>query len=248
MSISSADVKGTAPLRNVVAFNLLVKRVVNRADGLPGMACFHGRSGLGKTKSAIYGANTSRAIYVEVGQFTSAKSLLRSVLIELGMNNPRGTIAEMIEQAIYRLSADIRRPLIVDEAHHIAERSFVDVLRELHDKSSAPVIMIGEETLPASLEKFERVHNRILEWVGAEACDLADARSLAKAYCAGVAVGDDLLQVIVDRTAGNTRRIVVNLARVLEEARKSGRTTMLAGDYDLGLISTHKAPTPRSAA
>lgn len=246
MTTEVADVKRTAPLRNVVAFNQLVKRVVGRAPGLPGMACFYGRSGLGKTKSAIYGANASRAIYVEVGQYTTARSLMRSVLQELGVPQPRGSIAEMIEAAIMRLSADSRRPLIVDEAHHIAAKRFVDLLRELHDKSLAPVILIGEETLPSSLEAFERVHNRILEWVGAEACDLDDARTLVRAYCPGITIADDLLSIIVDRTAGNTRRIVVNLSAVAEEAKTLGLATIGASHYDLARISTHKAPAPRA--
>lgn len=248
MTTEFADVKRPAPLKNVAAFNGLVKRVVNRAPGLPGMACFYGRSGLGKTKSAIYGANTSRAAYVEVGQYTTAKSLLRSVLLELGVAAPRGSIAEMVETAIMRLAADPTRPLIVDEAHWIAAKRFVDLLRELHDKSLAPVILIGEETLPTALEAFERVHNRILEWVGAEPCDLDDARTLARAYCLGLTVRDDLLDTIVERTAGNTRRIVVNLARVLEAARVAGRGEIGLADYDVAQISTHKAPSPRRVA
>lgn len=121
MTTEFVDVKRPAPLKNVSRFNELLKRVVGRAPGLPGMACFYGRSGLGKTKSAIYGANTSRATYVEVGQYTTAKSLLRSILLELGVAAPRGSVPELVEQAIFRLSADPRRPLIVDEAHHIAK-------------------------------------------------------------------------------------------------------------------------------
>lgn len=248
MTTEFADVKQAAPLKNVALFNGLCKRVINRAPGLPGMACFFGRSGLGKTKSAIYGANTSRATYVEVGQFTTAKSLLRSILLELGVATPRGSIPEMVETSILRLSADRHRPLIVDEAHHIAAKRFVDLLRELHDKSLAPVILIGEETLPGSLEKFERVHNRMLEWLGAEACDLDDARLLARTYCPGLRIGDDLLEEIRQRVGGNHRRIVVNLARVLEEVRKAGKTEIGLADYDVGLISTLKAPTPRRAA
>lgn len=248
MNTEFADVKRAAPLKNVALFNGLVKRVVNRAPGLPGMACFYGRSGLGKTKSAIYGANTSRATYVEVGQYTTAKSLLRSILLELGVANPRGSVPEMVEQAILRLSADPTRPLIVDEAHHIAAKRFVDLLRELHDKSLAPVILIGEETLPASLEKFERVHNRMLEWLGADPCDLGDARILAQSYCPGLSIGDDLLKEICECVGGNTRRIVVNLARVMEEAKKAGRAAIGLADYDVRLISTLKGPTPRGAA
>lgn len=244
MTTNIADVKRTAPLKNVVAFNSLVKKLINREPDMPGIGVFYGRSGLGKTKSAIYGASTSRAVYLEVGQYTTARTLMRAILIELGEPRPKGCVDEMISQAIFRLAADPSRPLIVDEAHWIAAKRFIDVLRELHVKSRAPVIMIGEEMLPANLEVYERVHNRILDWVAAQPCDLDDTRTLARAYCAGLQVRDDLLEEICTRVAGNTRRIVVNLARVVEEAKKAGRAAIGLADYDVALISTHKAPGP----
>jgi DNA transposition AAA+ family ATPase len=248
MTIEFAEVKRAAPLKNVVAFNGLVKKLINRPPNVTGMGVFFGRSGLGKTQSAIYGANTSRAVYLEVGQYTTAKTMMKSILIELGVSVPRGSIDEMISQAIQRLAADPSRPLIVDEAHWIAAKRFVDVLRELHVKSRAPVIMIGEEMLPASLELFERVHNRILDFVAAEPCDIDDARTLARAYCLGLTVRDDLLEEIRSRVAGNARRIVNNLATVLEEAKRAGRSEIGLADYDVRLIATGKSPTPRSAA
>ncbi|MBB4016704.1 hypothetical protein GGR16_001710 [Chelatococcus caeni] len=222
MTVDAQTVKKPAPLKNVAAFNGLIKRVINRAPDLPGMACFFGRSGLGKTKAATYGANVTRATYVEVGQFTTAKSLLRSILVELGQR-PRGAIADMVEQAIMVLAADPMRPLIVDEAHFIAQKRFVDLLRELHDKSLAPVILIGEETLPGQLEAFERVHNRMLEFVQAVPCDVEDARLLARSYCPELDIDDARLAQIVDAERGNTRRIVVRFARELEESRRLGR-------------------------
>ena len=245
MTTGTLSVKKPAPLKNVVAFNGLIKRVVNRAPDLPGMACFFGRSGLGKTKAATFGANNARATYIEVGQFTTAKSLLRSILIELGDQRNGGSVADMVERAIELLAADPSRPLIVDEAHWIAAKKFVDLLRELHDKSLAPVVLIGEETLPQQIETFERVHNRMLEWVGAVPCDLEDARHLARSYCDGVKVADDLLQEFIRQTRGNTRRIVVNLARAQEEARRLGKAEIGAADYNAALIVTNAGPAPR---
>ncbi|RAI33219.1 DNA transposition protein, partial [Rhodoplanes roseus] len=96
---------------NVAAFSALITRVVERDLSLPGLATFYGPSGLGKTKSAIYGANRYRAAYVECGQYTTAKSLLVSILTELGLTRPRGTVAELIAEAIRLMAADISKPL-----------------------------------------------------------------------------------------------------------------------------------------
>lgn len=211
-----------APLKNVAAFSALIEKMVERDGDLPGLACFFGPSGWGKTKSAIYGANRYRAVYVECGQFTTARSLLTQILIELGEPRPRGSIEEMKTRAIMLMAANPRRPLIVDEAHWVATKRFVDVLRELSDKSGAAVILIGEEMLPQNLEAFERVHNRMLEWLPAVPCDAEDFGLLAATRCGGVSIARDLADAILEKTRGNTRRIVVNLVKVAETAQVIG--------------------------
>ncbi|RXF75045.1 AAA family ATPase [Hansschlegelia zhihuaiae] len=235
-----------APLKNVANFSTLIQTVVERAPYLPGLACFYGHSGLGKSRSAVFGAGRYRATYVECGQYTSAKSLLESILKELGVAKPRGSIPNLIDQAIYILAADPTRPLIIDEAHWIAAKRFVDLVRELHDKSTAPVILIGEETLPRQLEAYERVHNRMLVWQPALPCDLDDFWALAKATNPGLQIAPDLAQRILKDTHGNTRRILTNLAQAAQIAARKGIETVSSDA--MGALVGVAAPAPRRAA
>lgn len=242
------NVNRSAPLKNVAAFSTLIQKVVERRLDLPGMACFFGPSGLGKTKSAIFGTNRHQGVYVECGQFTTARSLMRNILKENGVRMPTGTITDMIEEAVMIMSSNIRKPLIIDEAHHIAHKKFVDLLRELHDKSLAPIILIGEETLPKQLEAFERVHNRMLDWVRAEPCDAGDFAQLAKFCCPAVKIAPDLAIAVLDRTKGNTRRIVVNFERIEETALQIGKDTLDLADFGgVVRIISSSAPAPRRA-
>lgn len=244
--IDTLKVNRPAPLKNVAAFSMLLQKMVDRRPDEPGLACFHGPSGWGKTKAAIYGANRYRATYVECGQFTTARSLLAAILMELGQPKPRGSIEDMKNEAIMLMVGDSRRPLIVDEAHFVASKRFVDVLRELSDKSGAPVIMIGEETLPVALERFERVHNRVLKWLPAEPCDDEDFKLLVDARCHGVSVAPDLAAEILAQTKGNTRRIVVNLSRVMDIAAERGCDHVdLAAFGGPSAINTSRSPKPR---
>lgn len=242
---SQPSVNRAAPLKNVAAFSTLLDRMVNRDADLPGLAVFYSPSGWGKTKSAIYGANTYRAAYVECGQFTSARSLLSSILIELGEPNPRGSIEDMKSRAIMILAGDPRRPIIVDEAHFVASKRFVDVLRELSDKSGAPLILIGEEGLPSALEKFERVHNRVLEWVAAQPCDAEDFALLAAARCRGIKIAGDLAAEILSKTRGNTRRIVVNMSKIVEFSLQRGLDRVDLATFGAANIVTPKIPSAR---
>lgn len=242
------QVNRPAPLKNVAAFSTLITKVVERQPHLPGMATFSGPSGYGKSRSAVYGAGVYRAAYIECDQFTTAKSLLVMILRELGVDRPKGTVPDLIDQAIMIMAGDRRRPVIVDEAHHIAAKRFVDVLRTLHDKSGAPVILIGEETLPKQLEAFERVHNRMLSWVQAVPCDADDFATLSRTVCPNVVLAPDLAAAILRETRGNTRRIIVNLDEVEQRARQLGVETLdLAAFTTLGPIVGNKAPMPRAA-
>lgn len=220
------NVNRPAPLKNVAAFSTLLEKMVHRDGDLPGLGCFFGPSGWGKTKSAVYGANRYRAAYVECGQFTTARSLISNILTELGEPKPRGSIEDMKNRAIMIMAGDIRRPVIVDEAHFVASKRFVDVLRELSDKSGAPVILIGEETLPSALETFERVHNRVLEWLPAQPCDAEDFAHLAAQRCRGIRIEPDLAAAILDITRFNTRRIVVNLSKISDHSQHTGLTVI----------------------
>jgi DNA transposition AAA+ family ATPase len=244
---TAIQVNRPVPIKNVAAFSTLVAKVVERPLHLPGMACFSAPSGYGKSRAAAFGANKYRGRYVECDQYTTAKSLLVMILKELGVAQPRGSVPELIEEAILRLAADIRRPLIVDEAHHIAHKRFVDLLRTLHDKSGAPVILIGEETLPKQLESFERVHNRMLAWVQARPLDAEDFGMLAKSLYPSVILGADLAEHILHTMKGNTRRVIVNLDEVAQRAKKLGIDQIsLAQFLEQGPVIGRDAPNARA--
>lgn len=246
MQIVTTQINKPAPLKNVALFSTLVTKVVERDLILPGMATFSGPSGLGKSRSAVYGANKYRGHYVECDQFTTARSLMVMICQELGVEHPRGSVPELIGEAVLRLASDIRRPLIVDEAHHIAHKKFVDVLRTLHDKSQAPVILIGEETLPKQLEAFERVHNRMLAWVQAVPLDREDFGELAKTICPGLVIHADLADLVITSTRGNTRRAIVNLAEIAQRAKRLGVSELnKAAFLDLGPLIGRDAPAVR---
>ena len=233
-------------MKNVAAFATLLEKMVERDPDLPGLGVFYSPSGWGKTESAVYGANRYRAAYVECGQYATARSLLISILLELGEPKPKGSIEELKSRAIELMAGNPRRPLIIDEAHFIADKRFVDLPREMSDKSGAAVILIGEEKLPTSLEQFERVHNRVLEWLPAVPCDAEDFALLAASRCPGLKIAPDLAVAMLDRTKGNTRRIVVNLVKVREVSQITGLDIIGLSDFGgISAIVTGNSPAPR---
>jgi DNA transposition AAA+ family ATPase len=219
MSFESHPVNSTiAPLRNVSLFSELVQRVVNRTPGLPGMACFYGKSGYGKTHSAIYAANRYRAYHVQVKSVWTRKKLCAVILQELGIQSA-ATIPDMVDQIGQELSLS-QRPLIIDEADFLVAKGMIEVIRDIYESSQGTIVLIGEENLPQKLKKWERVHGRMLDWVQAQPASQSDARHLASLFCRGIEVADDLLAAVHDASAGSVRRICVNLDRIREQAEK----------------------------
>lgn len=229
-----------APLRNVAAMGVLVERLRQRGPHLPGFGVFHGFSGYGKTYAAIYAQNKTGGPRVEVGDSWTKKTLLRAILKECGLNDPRGTVADLAEQVIMRISEPGHPPLFIDEADKLIDKGMMELVREIQEGSQCPIVLIGEEMLPQKLERIERAHNRVLEFVTAEACDLSDARKLAAALAPKYAFAEPVLERILRESEGRARRIVTNIDRLVEWARSVGTNTIDEA-YD-GTFYTGRSP------
>lgn len=241
------SVNGPVALKNVAAFMAMATRLIERDPHLPGIGVCHGPSGYGKTYASIFAQNRTRALRVEVGDSWTRRTLLTAIMREAGQAyTKRVTIADLAEAVIMKLGDDPQRPLIIDEADKLVDKGMVEIVRELHEHSSAPVILIGEEKLPNKLLSVERLHNRVLDWLPAQPCDLDDTRALAAAFAPRVALEEDILEAIRAQSGGRARRIVVNIARVAEAARNKAAKAFGLKEWGSQPFFTGEPPTPRS--
>jgi DNA transposition AAA+ family ATPase len=228
-----SEVKGPVAIKNVAAFMAMTQRLIDRDPHLPGIGVCHSPSGYGKTYASIFAQNKTNAVRVEVGDSWTRRTLLQAILTELGEKEQlrkRMAIADLAGMALAALGDEPSRPLIVDEADKLVDRGMIEIVRELHEHSGIPVILIGEEKLPNKLLAFERVHNRVLDWFPAQPCDLDDTRELAHAFAPDVAIDDALLELIRTQSGGRARRIVVNLSHAREFAKHTKRVKQLTLD------------------
>ncbi len=237
-----------APLGNVVAMVELVMRLQNRTPGLPGMATYYGKSGLGKTTAAIWAGHKFRAHHVELKSRWTPKHFCEQVMAELGLDiGKRMTVSRMIDVIADQL-AKTRRPLLIDEADYLLRHDMVEIARDFYEGSGAPVILIGEEHLPKKLEQYERVHGRMLDWVGAQPGTLDDVGHLAPLYAPDIDVAADLKVAILHASRNSIRRISSNLAKVREFAATNGlKAVGLAQWGDMDFVQA-SAPNGRNYA
>lgn len=215
-------VSGMAMLSNVVRVLQALEHARSAAPHLPKLLCLYGHSGHGKTSAAAVAAVQERAYHIEVRSTWTRRALLEAILREMGVAADGRTLYGMQSQICEQLALS-RRPLIIDEADHVVQRGMIELVRDLHEDSGGVILLIGEEMLPAKLRRYERVHNRVLEWINAAPATMEDARLLRQLYCRGVTIQDDLLAAIHKASTGVTRRVCVNLEMVQEQLRNKGR-------------------------
>lgn len=241
--INSNTAGSIAQIANLGMCDIAIERAVSRSANLPGLVCFYGPSGWGKSMAANYVANTRRARYVQAKSVWTKKHFLKAVLFEMGIK-PAATIREMADQVAEELAAS-GRPLVIDEMDHLVDRNAVELVRDLYESSQAPILMIGEEGLPNKLKRWERMHGRVLAWVPAQPVTLEDAHKLRPLYCPNVDVAEDLLDKLVSLSHGSVRRVCVNLERIQEEAMVQGLDSIDLAAWGKRELYTGEAPKRR---
>lgn len=242
---STVNMPGKAPLANVALTLGALSGAMRRPSHLPGLVVLYGPSGLGKSTAATVAATQLRAYYIQAKSSWTRKAVYQSILKCMGIV-PAKTIYEMEEQVTGQLAAS-GRPLIVDEADHLVAKGSIEIVRDIYEGSNAAILLIGEENLPSSLTRWERIHNRVLEWVPAQYADMDDARALRDLYCDKAAVADDLLDLIHKTSKGVVRRMVVNLERVQQAALTAGKKDIDLAAWGNQSLYTGEAPKRRAA-
>lgn len=243
MHDNPSPINSVAPLANVARLQKLVLTCQNRVDGLPGLGCFYGPAGFGKTTAGVFVTNKVGACHVEALPFGGAKKLLEMIVTELGMR-PTRTVSTLFDQAADAL-ARTNRPLIIDEADQILTDRIIETVRHLHDKTLVPVILMGEELLPQKLRRWERVNGRILEWVAAEPATLQDVGFLAPIYAPNVVISEELKGKLLAASTGSIRNVSTNLANLAAFAAVKGLTNVGTAEWAGQRFHTGQAPEAR---
>lgn len=233
-----------AGITNVALCNMALTRAIKRTHSLPGIVVYYGPSGYGKSIAATYAANLHRAYFVQCKSTWTRKAFLQAIAKDMGLQTS-GTLSELTDRVCEELMLS-GRPLIIDEADHLADKNRIFMVMDLYEGSQAPIMLIGEERLPQKLAAYEKIHNRILEWAPAQPCEISDVRELARIYAPKITIDETLLENLHAATKGVTRRICVNLDAIRIFARNNGTDTVTVDNYDQPFF-TGQAPRGRAA-
>ena len=164
---------------NVKRFITMINNLQNRAEGVPGMGLVYGEPGLGKSQAINWWAFKNDAILVRCTQLMTAKWLLTEILDYMSEIKPY-SISDCFNEVIRNLLLT-PRVLIVDEIDYLTiDSRAVETLRDIHDKTNVPVILVGMTNANSRLKKFSHLYDRLSEIVKFEKFSKNDIKTIVK--------------------------------------------------------------------
>lgn len=166
--------------KNVKQLISMMNRLKEREDGVPGMGLVYGEPGLGKTQAIKWWAFKNDAILIRCNQMMSARWLLKEILDYMSEIKPY-SISDSFDEVIRNLILT-PRVLIVDEVDYLTmdKNKSIEILRDIHDKTNVPVVLVGMTNAHSRLKKFSHLYDKLSEIVKFERFSKADIKTIVK--------------------------------------------------------------------
>lgn len=228
-----------APVKNLLNLAELGETLKDRTNRLPGIGVVVGDTGLGKSTGLTwYGVRKAKAVYTRALEVWTPSSMLRAIGTELGVTLP-SSLADAIAIVVQHLGQQ-NRMLLIDEADYVVDkRKLLNTIRDLHDLSTMPVILVGmadfAKKLRARMDQ-RQFTGRVAFELEFKPLDLADTQLLAHELLDGVELDEPLMAHIHAGCEGSARLVCVALQRIETFAKKENKrvvTAKLWGDRPL---------------
>lgn len=219
--------------KNVKNFIALTDKLINRKDGVPKMGLVYGEPGLGKTQTAVWWSTKNDAIYIRASNNMSSRWLLEEIVEELG-ESPCYRTADLMKQCVNKLKVS-PRVIVVDEIDYLTcQLKVIETLRDLHDKTGAPVILIGMAMADKKLTRYKHLYDRISEKVMFEPFSKEDMEAIVSEL-SEIEITDDAVEIILSKI--NRFRQLVKLISTLEEIAVTNNFKQIDGKIVKGVLN-----------
>lgn len=201
---------------NVTEFTHAVRSAEDRENGETGFVLIHGQAGRGKTETARHYHARFGGAFFRVFQDMTQASLLQELCYKIRGLRPHSA-ARAKASIIEALDCD-PMTLFIDEADRLHVDRIED-LRDIHDETGAPVVLIGEAGLTGRIGERRRIWSRVKQEVEFGAVSEEDVAMLAM-EAAGLIVGPEACSRVVQHSDGDFR-LVWSLLGHLEKAARA---------------------------
>lgn len=196
-----------------------IMQVEDVQKGQPGLCLFHGSAGRGKTVAVENYYTLNGGVYLRVWQDWTQNAFMQALCFKV--TGRRVGPTQRCKEAVCESLDNDRRTLFVDEADrlHLAR---IEDLRDIHDSTGCPVILVGEEELKHLIDQKSRVSSRVtaeVEFGPVSGLDISMYAEMA----AGLDLGNEEAELLSKRTNGDFR-LVHNGMIQLEQMAKAAQS------------------------
>lgn len=207
--------------KNVKAFIALATNLKHTQKNMPKMGLVYGEPGLGKTNAILWWALKQNAIIVTAKNGMTTRWFLSELVADLG-ETPQYNIPALFEQATRKL-VEKPRMLIIDEVDYLINESrAIETIRDLHDKTGIPVLLVGMGAVDKKLRRYKHLFDRIIDIYKFEPFNLDDVKEIITTI-SEVYIEDEVIEEIHKR-ANRFRQIVKILSKIEHLAKSEGYT------------------------
>ncbi len=202
---------------NVIKFNEICRELEDPASRIgPSLAMVSGPAGRGKTEAAKRLANSNGSIYIAPRNTSTPTMVLRRICFELCKNKPyrKEECFNVIQEEMLKE----RRLVIIDEAD-LLPIHILEMLRNLNEEFSFPILLMGESGLPGKIFSRRRLASRIRQSMEFGPIIPADILQFFR-KALGLRLSPEAVDAIHKYSKGDWRD-VLNLAVSIERAMKA---------------------------
>ena len=208
--------------KNVKKFVALMEEVKQLPANIPKIVLVFGEYGLGKSETIKWWTFKNDCIYVRANQGMTSRWLLSEIAEELGEEafwHIQDTF-NLVEQKLKQNP----KPLIIDEVDYLVTNNVIEILRDLHDRTGCPMILVGMVNIDKKLSRYPHLKDRIYKAFKFEPYDKQDIKQILSEL-SEIQITNDGLEYLATRH--NQLRQIVKLINKIEKLAKTNELTEL---------------------
>lgn len=209
--------------KNVKGFINLIHNLKNKPDNISKIGLVYGNAGLGKTKTALYLSIKFDTIYIRATNKMTTKWLLEEIAKELD-EIPRFYTADIFRQCVNALKTN-SKIIIVDEVDYLlADFRAIETLRDLHDETGVPIILVGMQLAKHKLKKHTHLFDRISDIYNFKEFEYLDIKQIAEEV-SEVDITKESVRIIYNKA--KSFRKIVEMIDIFEKVGQANGLTQI---------------------
>ena len=219
--------------KNVKKFISLMDNLQKAPSNVAKMALVYGTFGLGKSQTIMWWVTNNDAIYVRCNHNISPRWLLSEIVKELD-EVPCYTSQRLFEQIEEKLKYN-PKILVVDEIDYLfSNKHTIETLRDIHDKLSIPVLLVGMELADKKLQKYGHINDRIFAKLKFEKLSKEDFKEIIETL-SEVKFSNNAIKYITNRNL--QFRQIVKVITKSEQLANTNKLSEISEEIIKGVIN-----------